>query len=241
MSIPRKHIPEMQLPEQLKPHLATFSTFFPDGVEYERETRSIKIVAEQTFEFRVAMSHLKLLAAVDDITANLDLVIEDMLYLGRCPPASAIEGRRRYVLLTKLFFYELLRIRDAFPRFLKSIEVDGVMSRVERDDCRKMFEKELDGLYLIRNVYLHGHSIPENDNEAELSLLSSLEQAGYERKLKPLNGGVEVCYPQILTELCEKRHKTLADSAFEVVQLMQNIVMVSVVWIAHHKFKSADT
>lgn len=229
-------IPQVELPDSLVEHLKTFSTFFPDKVRFDEDTHSVEVTETLPFELRVSMSYLKIVTDIQDVMENLELVLSDLVTIATYPPANAREGERRYILLTKLFFYELLRIRDAFPRFLKRMEEDGLMSKDEHHASRKLIDEQLSEHYLIRNVYLHGHSIPRSDAEFDLSLVSMASECGYEPKLVPLNGDDPKEYPQMLQSLATKRREGLMNIASDMVSFCQNIINTTAIWVSHHHF-----
>lgn len=235
-------IPPIELPELLAQHLKTFPTFFPDKARFDRDTHSVEVTEDMPFELRVAVSYLKIVTNIQDVMDNLELVLSDLTAIATYPPANAREGERRYFLLTKLFFYELLRIRDAFPRFLKRMEEDGLMSKGERHASRKLIDEQLSEHYLIRNVYLHGYSVPKSDAEFNLSVISMASECGFEPKLVPLNGDDPKEYPHVLQSLAIKRREGLIKIASDMVAFCQNIINTTAIWVSHHHFpgKSAS-
>jgi hypothetical protein len=185
---------------------------------------------------RNRLSYLKLVGDIQDVMDNIELVLADLVSLSDRPPQDAKEGERRYFLLTKIFFYELLRIRDAIPRFLKRLEEQGLMSKGDRHATKKLMEQQLSEHYLIRNVYLHGHSIPKSDQEEDLSLISMMETYGYEPKLVPVAGGEAKQYPDLLQELALKRRDGLKEIASDMVTFCQNVISYTAEWVHHHDF-----
>jgi hypothetical protein len=180
-------LPEIEYPQVLQSHLKTFGGYFPEKVKWDAETYTVEVTEQMPLELRVSISYLHLVGDVQDVMDNIELVLADLVSLSERPPQDP--GERRYFLLTKLFFYELLRIRDAIPRFLKRMEEHGIMSKEDRHATKKLMEQQLSEHYLIRNVFLHGHSLPKSEQEEDLSLISMLEKYGYEPKLVPLAGG----------------------------------------------------
>jgi len=199
----------------------------------------VQVTEEMSFELRVSMSYLSFVADVEDVMENLELVLVDMLSLSNHPPVRASEGDRRYFLLTKLFFYELLRVRDAFQRFIKRLEQDGLMSKEDRRSTRQLIEEQLSEHYLVRNVYLHGHTLPRSDKELDLLLLRMTSEAGYEERLVPLNGGAPVEYPKTLQALAAKRRDALQEVAADMVGFFQNIINTAAEWTSHHRFSAS--
>lgn len=230
-------IPAVILPPELVSHLKTFSDFFPDKVRYEREDHSIRVTEEMPFELRVSISYFNLVHDIEDVMDNLELVLTDLQGLAINTPFDPEEGERRYFLLTKLFFYELLRIRDAIPRFLKRMEAQGLMSKDDRHSTRKLVDAQLSEHYLIRNAYLHGHSMPKSDTEQDLALFTMLSELGYEKKLVPLSGGAEKVYPELLQKLSTDRRLKLLQIATDMVSFCQNILNVSAMWVTQHHFE----
>jgi len=229
-------IPALEVPLCLRAHLKTFSSFFPDKVRFNKSDQSVQFTEEMSFELRVSMSYFKFITDVEDVMENLELVLADMLLLSSHPPVRASEGDRRYFLLTKLFFYELLRVRDAFQRFLKRLEQDGLMSKEDRRSTRQLIEEPLSEHYLVRNVYLHGHSLPRSDEELDLLLLRMTSEAGYQERLVPLNGGPPLEYPHALRVLATKRRDGLREVASDMVSFFQNIINTTAEWTSHHRF-----
>ena len=239
MAVLTPHVPKVFM-EQLD----TIAGTFPDGFRYDKEHGSFEFKGELSFELRVSISYLKFVCDIDDIRENIDIILADFGALAMSPPANAGEGDRRYFLLTKMFFYELLRVRDAFQRFLRRHEEDGLMSKEERYASRKQVEEQLAEHYLFRNAYLHGHSLPRSEAELDLQLLQMASKAGYVPRLVPLNGGPPVEYPQALQTLAARRQEALESIASDVVKFFQNIIDVTTQWIVHHRFspqaKNAD-
>jgi hypothetical protein len=52
------------------------------------------------------------------------------------------------------------------------MEEHGLMSKEDRHATKKLKEQQLSEHYLIRNVFLHGHSLPKSEQEEDLSLIS---------------------------------------------------------------------
>lgn len=229
-------LPKIDYPQVLVAHLKTFGGYFPDKVKWDAETYSVEVTEQMPRELRVSLSYLHLVGDVEDVMSNIELVLADLVSLSERPPQDPKEGERRYFLLTKLFFYELLRIRDAIPRFLKHFEEHGLMTKADRHATKKVVEHQLSQHYLIRNVYLHGHSLPKSGQEEDLSLISMLGKYGYEPKLVPLAGGEAKQYPKLLQELALKRRDGLKEIAADMAAFCQNIINYTAEWVHHHDF-----
>jgi hypothetical protein len=229
-------LPTIDYPQALLAHLKTFGGYFPDKVKWDSDTHTVEVTEQMPLELRVSMSYLNLVGDIQDVMDNIELVLADLVSLSERPPQDPKEGERRYFLLTKLFFYELLRIRDAIPRFLKRFEEHGLMSKEDRHATKKLMEQQLSEHYLIRNVYLHGHSLPKSDQEEDLSLISMMGTYGYEPKLVPLAGGGAKQYPDLLQELALKRRDGLKKIAGDMATFCQNIINYTAEWVHHHDF-----
>lgn len=227
---------EIVYPHTLLPHLKTFGGYFPDKVKWDAETYTVEVTEQMPLELRVSVSYLHFIHDVQDVMDNIELVLMDLVSLSERPPDDPKEGERRYFLLTKLFFYELLRIRDAIPRFLKRFEEHGLMSKEDRHTTKKLMEQQLSEHYLIRNVYLHGHSLPMSEQEQDLSLISLMGKYGYEPKLVPLAGGEAKRYPDFLQELALKRRDGLKGIASDMATFCQNVINYTAEWVHHHDF-----
>ena len=103
---------ELEYPPILPPLLAKFTEFFPHDVGYNKDTGAISIKASLTQDLQVALAFFRLYRESSDVLDNLNVVIRDMFALAVSPPPLAPEGDRRYILLTRLFFYEIARLRD---------------------------------------------------------------------------------------------------------------------------------
>jgi hypothetical protein len=229
-------LPEIEYPQVLQSHLEAFGGYFPEKVKWEAETRTVVVTEQMPLELRVAISYMHLVGDVQDVMDNLEIVFVDLVSLSDLPPQDPKEGERRYFLLTKLFFYELLRIRDAIPRFLKRMEEDGLMSKDDRHATKKLMEQQLSEHYLIRNVFLHRHSLPKSEQEEDLTLISMLERYGYKPELVPLAGGDAKRYPELLQALALKRRNGLREIARDMVAFCQNIINYTAEWVHHHDF-----
>ena len=110
---------------------------------------------------------------------------------------------------------------------------------MSKDDChetKKLLEQQLSEHYLIRNVFLHGHSLPKSEQEEDLSLISMLERYGYEPKLVPLEGGEPKRYPELLQALAIRRGEGLKEIALNMADFCQNIINVTAEWVHHSDF-----
>lgn len=136
-------LPTVDYPQALLAHLKTFGGYFPDKVKWDPETYTVEVTEQMPLELRVSMSYLHLVGDIQDVMDNIELVLVDLVSLSEHPPQDPKEGERRYFLLTKLFFYELLRIRDAIPRFLKRFEEHGLMSKDDRHATKSPHEQRL--------------------------------------------------------------------------------------------------
>lgn len=229
-------LPTIDYPQALLAHLKAFGGYFPDKVKWDSDTHTMEVTEQMPLELRVSMSYLNLVGDIQDVMDNIELVLADLVSLSERPPQDPKEGERRYFLLTKLFFYELLRIRDAIPHFLKRFEEHGLMSKEDRHVTKKLMEQQLSEHYLIRNVYLHGHSLPKSDQEEDLSLIFMMGTYGYEPKLVPLAGGGAKQYPDLLQELALKRRDGLKKIAGDMATFCQNIINYTAEWVHHHDF-----
>lgn len=229
-------LPTIEYPQALLAHLKTYGGYFPNKVKWDPETHTVEVTEQMPLELRVSISYLHLVGDIQDVMNNIELVLADLVSLSERPPQDPKEGERRYFLLTKLFFYELLRIRDAIPRFLKRFEAHGLMSKEDRHSTKKLIEQQLSEHYLIRNVYLHGHSLPKSEQEEDLSLISMMGEYGYESKLVPLAGGEAKRYPELLQELALKRCDGLRRITLEMAAFCQNIIDYTAEWVHHHDF-----
>jgi hypothetical protein len=229
-------LPEIDYPKALLPYMKAFGADLPKNVRWNAEMRAVEVTEDMPLEVRVSMAYLNLVGDVQDVMDNIELVLKDLLSLSVHPPEDAQEGERRYFLLTKLFFYELLRIRDAIPRFLKRLEEHGLMSKEERHSTKKLLEQQLSEHYLIRNVYLHGHSLPKSDQEHDLSLISLLGKYGYEPELVSRARGESKRYPDLLQELAVNRREGLKKIASDMAAFCQNIINFTAEWVHHHHF-----
>lgn len=229
-------LPEIDYPQALLPNLKAFGEYFPAKVKWDAETYTVEVTEQMPLELRVSLSYLHLVNDIQDVMDNVELVLADLMGLSEMPPHDPREGERRYFLLTKLFFYELLRIRDAIPRFLKRLEDHGLMSKEDRHATKKLMEHELSEHYLIRNVYLHGHSLPKSEQEHDLSLVSLMGKYGYEPRLVPLDGGEAKRYPELLQELALKRRDGLRAIAGNMATFCQTIINYTAEWVQHHDF-----
>lgn len=232
----QREIPEIEYPQVLQAHLKSLGGYFPDKVRWEAKTWTGEFTERLPLELRVAISYMHLVGDIQDVMDNIELVLIDLVSLSERPPHDPKEGERRYFLLTKLFFYELLRIRDAIPRFLKRMEEDGLMSKEDRHATKKLMEQQLSEHYLIRNVFLHGHSLPKSEQEEDLNLISVLERHGFEPKLVPLAGGDAQRYPELLQAMALKRRDGLIRIARDMVSFCQNIINCTAEWVHHHDF-----
>jgi hypothetical protein len=231
---------EIEYPPVLLARLKTFGEYFPDRVKWDAATYTVEVTEQMPLELRICISYLHLVCDIQDVMDNIELVLADLVSLSERPPQDPKNGERRYFLLTKLFFYELLRIRDAIPRFLKRFEEHGLMSKKERHATNKIIEQQLSEHYLIRNVYLHGHSLPKSGQEDDLSLISMLAKYGYEPKLVPLAGGEAKRYPELLQKLALKRRDALENIAGDMITFCQNIIDYTATWVHHHHFEKAQ-
>lgn len=228
----------LELPGLLVPHLQEFSGLFPDKVEFDHDSHEVVLKEPGSYGFQVAGAFVSLTVEIGDITSNLDLVLFDLHALASCAPDDPAEGERRYMLLTRLFFYELLRVRDALPRFLTKMEKLNIMDKKERFETRKLLDQQLSEHYQIRNVFLHGHSTPRSANEHNLQLIASLPKYGYEPELRPRDGSEPVKYRELLSSLASTRADALQKIGNDLVGFVQNILNVSAIWISHHKLST---
>lgn len=225
----------LEYPAVLRPLLSRFTDFLPNGVEYDKDTGQISINAPLTQELQVALAFFRLYSESSDVLDNLNVVIRDMFALAISPPPTAQEGDLRYVLLTRLFFYEITRLRDIVPRFLKLLETANVVEKSERKTIAKDAQRLFDEHYLIRNVFIHGHTFPQSKGEQDLSLLASLEHAGYEPAIARKDARYEsIAYPETLKKLAVDRSDALYEIGSNTFQLIQSIVTVLALYIAHH-------
>lgn len=229
-------LPNLVLREPLKGFVGQVGAFFPDNVAMDPDGVGIELKGPLSLEMRASLAFFSFIAEVDGIIENLDLVFYDFQQLISSPPSSASIGRRRYFLLTRLFFYELLRTRDAFPRFLKRMQTEGFMSKEDRRVSHKHFHDQLEHLYFVRNVYLHGHSTPQSGREIELFLIAGLERGGYAPELVPKGGGETVRYPNLLAELARDHSKKLHSLAVELIGFFQKLIDGSALWVVENHF-----
>lgn len=236
---PEGAIASVKLPEALIDRLRPFSDYFPDRVRWDPSDKTIHITEEMPFEMKVSMRFANFAGDVGDVVDNLNLVIEDLQGLPNKVVSSRTEASRRYFFATRVFFYELLRIRDAFPRFLKQLEALGLMSKDERRESRKELDELLGELYLIRNVFLHADSFPLTDDEFDLSFIATADASGYD--VKPLAGVAKLPFPELLEKLCLWRRGTLINVASKVIALCQSIIDAMGEWIVAKHFSKAGT
>lgn len=234
-------IPDIEYPEAFKPTLSSLNDFFPDSVELDKDDGSIIFKGTLTQEQEIAGAYLRIVSEVSDVVENLNLAIRDLRTLARVPPLSPSEGERRYMLLGKVFFYELLRIRDGVARHLKRIEKAGLMTKDERWEARKLIEKQFEVHYLIRNVFLHGDRLPRSEEEQELLLIAMAHKAGYRPELRPLDGSPLKAYPNTLQKLAAKRAEALQKIGSDIVHFLQTLVNYTSLWVYENRFKSADS
>ncbi len=109
------------------------------------------------------------------------------------------------------------------------------MEKKERYETRKLFDQQLSEHYLIRNVFLHGHTIPRSEKEDDLNLIATLSENGYAPELYPRDGSPPKLYPELLIELASDRVAALHTIGTEIVYFVQNVVNSGAAWIAHHK------
>ena len=229
-------VSEIQVPSQLDEYMRQLIDLIPHGVTYEKETRSAIPIKPFSFEMRVTHAYVAFVTEFEDVTDSLDLVLSDFRNLTDHPPIVPNEGERRYFLLTRVFFYELLRIKDSFPRFLKRMEDNGLLTREQRISSKKMVEDLMKEHYLIRNTYLHGHTMPKNESEFDLSLMAAAHNFGYVPELVPLDGSEKKVYPEFLAALATKRHDLFLDLGNEYVKFFQAILDTTAIWAIANKF-----
>ena len=228
---------ELEYPPILKPLLVQIGEYFPEGVEHDKVTGGISIKASLTREQQVALAFFRLFFQSSEVLCNLNVVINDMFALALRPPALASEGERRYFLLTRLFFYEIARLRDILPRFLKYLEEANVVEKKERKEVALQAQRLFEEHYSIRNVFLHGPTFPRTGGEIDLSLLAGLEQDGYVPSLAKKGGGLVTEYPDILKKLAVDRSDALYRIGSDTFRLVQSIMTVLALHIAHHDLK----
>ena len=233
-------VDEIQVPKQLDEYMRQFVDLFPHGVTYEKETRSATPIKPFSFGMRVTHAFIAFATEFADVTNSLDLVLADFRSLAGHPPISAKEGERRYFLLTRVFFYELLRIKDSFPRFLKKMEDNGLLTREQRISSKKMIEDWMKEHYLIRNTYLHGHTMPKNESEFDLSLIAAAHDLGYAPELVPLDGSEKKAYPEFLVALATKRHDLFLGLGNAYVKFFQAILDTTAAWSIANKLPASS-
>lgn len=236
-----EQIPDIEYPEAFKPELSSLNSFFPASVEFNDEDHSISFKKTLTREQRIASSYLRIVSEVSDIVENLNIVVEDLRTLARIPPFSPSEAERRYILLTKVFFYELLRIRDGLGRFLKRLENYGIVTKEQRRDSRKLLEEQFEEHYLIRNVFLHGHSMPRSKEEYDLFLMAMFHETGYKPELRPKDGSPTETYPETFRKLAVKRADALRKIGGDVIRFLQTLVDGTSAWIHEKEFGNKNS
>jgi hypothetical protein len=215
----------IQFPECLKSDITSIGDRFPDGVAGVDDSMSIEFKQPLTSDEKIAVVFLDLVSETDDVMRNLGIVVDDLRALVVQPPPNPSQGERRYVLLTRLFFYELLRCRDSFGRFTKGLQRNGLITKEEQRSCRKTLERALDTPYLLRNVYLHGHTIPRSNQEEALHLIACLHDAGYELPvLTPRNGERARIYPDELQRVAAQKADAFTRIAGSVSEFLHNFV-----------------
>ncbi len=68
----------VDLPEHLKLYAAEFNAMLPDKVEFDPITRGVTLKEPGSFGFRVASAFIGLIADINDVTANLNVVLYDL-------------------------------------------------------------------------------------------------------------------------------------------------------------------
>lgn len=235
-----ERISNLKYPKVFESELSSLMDFFPDFVEFDNEDKSISFKKPLTRKERIATSYLRFISGVDDIVGNLNIVVADLDDLGRTTPLSPLDAERRYTLLTKVFFYELLRIRDDIGRFLKRLETDGIVTKDQRRKGRKLLEEQFQEHYLFRNVFLHGHSIPRSEEEHDLLLMSMFYKAGYEPELRPKDSGPVRTYPETFQKLAVSRADAFREIGKDAMHFLQSVVNVTSTWIYENEFKGPE-
>lgn len=210
------------------------SALFPDGVAYDSDTGEITIKASLSQDQQVALAFFRLYSESSDVLDNLNVVIRDMFSLAVAPPGQATEGDRRYILLTRLFFYEIARLRDILSRFMKRLQTSNVVGKSERKETAQKIQRLFDEHYLIRNIFIHGSSFPRTRVEQDLTMLANLERAGYAPSLVPKGGGIPVEYPGALRKLAVDRSDAFYKIGSNTFRLIQSIMTVLALYVAHH-------
>ncbi|MDO8413287.1 MAG: hypothetical protein Q7S51_05805, partial [Gallionellaceae bacterium] len=93
-------IPPLEFPPLLREHIKTLCSFFPDKVRFDKEDHSVTVTEEMSVELRVSISYFKLVTDVQDVMENIELILSDLNGIAIHPPTNALEGKRRYFLLT---------------------------------------------------------------------------------------------------------------------------------------------
>ena len=143
--IPRSNklaIENLEYPEILKDKLKYLSDQFPNNVELNKEDWSVIFKEEMPRDVGVVFSHLRYVVEINEVFDNLNLLIEDIKHLPNMNNDELDIYERRYHFYTKVFFYELLRIRDILGRHLKRSENLGLMTKKQRKSSKKLLDEQ---------------------------------------------------------------------------------------------------
>lgn len=230
----RLEIAKIDFPEVFDLDIRSLSNRFPDGVKFNHDDFSTEFIEKFPLTLSVAVSFFHVVSDFDEVIKNLNVVIEDLIELPNRAYGSPSSYERRYHLFTKTFFAELLRVRDAWGRHLKRQEKDGLADKKERSEARRLFNEQFEEHYLIRNVYLHGHTVPISKREFELKLMALWHQAGLKSELSPNDGSDVIDFDSVLRELCSRRAEGLFKIGTEVRDFLNEVVRVTGIW-SHQK------
>lgn len=230
----RLEIEKIDFPEVFKEDIKSLSKRFPDGVRFDQDDFSTEFLEKFPLRLSVAVSFFHLTSDFNEVFENLNIIIEDFVELPNRIYDAPRSYERRYHLFTKTFFAELLRVRDAWGRHLKRQEKNGLTDKKERSKTRRLFNEQFEEHYLIRNVYLHGHTVPRSKKEFDLKLMALWHQAGFKPELVPKDGSDVVEFYPVLSELCNRRAEGLFQIGSDVRTFLNEVIRVSGIW-SHHK------
>jgi hypothetical protein len=104
------------------------------------------------------------------------------------------------------------------------MERHKLMSKDERRASRTLLERWFEGLYLVRNVYLHGSVEPRTEDEQLLLLMRMCHATGHASDLIPTNGGPVKRYEEEFPRIARKRAEGLVKVGSDVADFLQSVL-----------------